>query len=108
MDNIFGSHASPEDMADVRLLYETLDKLPVEQKEAIILYEIFGFSRKEIADIQQTTVLNIKMRLYRGRHLLSKLMKSDGGERNVIKDDTGNNIDSLHFSPASLKGAGHE
>ena len=73
-DDFAGNFLSPEDETDIKLLYKTLDYLPEVQKEAIVLFEIFGFSRTEIADIQKTTVTNVKIRLYRGRKKLEQII----------------------------------
>lgn len=58
-------------------LYNALDKLPIEIKEAIVLFDIMGYSRKEVAEIQNTNVENVKSRLYRGRNKLAELLKID-------------------------------
>ena len=72
-------------------LYAALDKLPAAQKEAVILFEISGFSIKEIAEIQGSTESGVKSRLKRGREALAKLMNdhiSPDKPVNIIKIDT--------------------
>lgn len=59
---------------DVQLLYQALDKLSPEQKEALILFELSGYNIKEIAEIQNATISNVKARLARGRKKLSKIL----------------------------------
>ncbi len=59
---------------EVRILYETLAQLPTDQKEALILFEITGFSIKEISKIQDATESAIKQRLSRGRRNLAELL----------------------------------
>lgn len=66
---------------DIKLLYESLDRLPDEQKEAIILQDISGFSQKEICEIQDVSIETLKQRLHRGRKKLTILM-SDNHKRN--------------------------
>ena len=66
--------ASMEMNVDIRLLYDKLDMLPVKQKEALILFEISGFSLKEIKDIQGGSLSGVKLRLSRGRQKLKKLL----------------------------------
>ena len=73
-DDFAGNFLSPEDETDIKLLYKTLDYLPDAQKEAIVLFEIFGFNRTEIANIQNSTVTNVKIRLYRGRKKLEQII----------------------------------
>lgn len=60
--------------ADVKILYTMLNQLSEEQKEAILLFELSGFSIKEIADIQVVNENTVKQRLKRGRDRLKELM----------------------------------
>lgn len=59
---------------EVRLLHEALSKLPEHQKEALILFEISGFSIKEIAIMQDSSVDAVKQRLKRGREKLKSML----------------------------------
>lgn len=61
--------------ADVRLLYEALSKLPDAQQEALALFELSGFSIREIAAMQSVTEGAVKQRLVRGRKQLALLLK---------------------------------
>ena len=77
--------ANGELHTDVQHLYELLTKLSDDQRESIILFEISGFSIKEIAEIQDASIDAVKQRLKRGRDKLSKLMNFEssfktGGE----------------------------
>lgn len=58
-------------------LYKALGKLPESQREALILYEISGFSIKEVAVIQETSEDAVKKRLSRGRQELAKLLTEE-------------------------------
>ena len=69
------SSASPELSADVHFLFEALAKLSDEQREAIVLFEISGFSIKEIMEIQNAGESAIKQRLKRGREKLEAILK---------------------------------
>ena len=60
--------------SDIEFLYNALNKLPEAQKEALILFEISGFSIQEISDIQNTGISSVKQRLKRGRERLSELI----------------------------------
>jgi len=78
------SQGVPADtMVDVHLLYKALDKLPSKQRDAVVLYEVSGFSMKEIAEIQQSSEGAVKVKVSRGRAKLRELMAdephSDGG-----------------------------
>jgi RNA polymerase sigma-70 factor (ECF subfamily) len=62
---------------DVEILYKALKKLPEKQSEAIILFEISGFSIEEIKRLQGGTLSGVKTRLRRGRERLRELMTSE-------------------------------
>lgn len=59
------------------ILYHALSQLPAEQKEAIILFEIAGFSIREIAEIQSAGESAVKQRLARGRNKLLHILETD-------------------------------
>lgn len=61
-------------LLEINLLYEAISQLPDLQKESIILFEISGFSIKEIADLQQSSEDAVKQRLVRSRKKLLELM----------------------------------
>lgn len=58
------------------LLRRALGKLPFEQREAFVLHEYSGYSYAEIAEMMATTEVNIKVRAYRARIRLRKLIAS--------------------------------
>ncbi|TAL69752.1 MAG: RNA polymerase sigma factor [Bacteroidetes bacterium] len=72
---------SPECATDVSFLYQVLEKLPYKQKEALLLFELSGFSLQEIRQIQGGTLSSIKSRLQRGRNKLAHLMGA-----NIVKE----------------------
>ena len=74
---------SPDKAMEIKELYDALEKLPFEQKEAIILFDIMGYSREEIAEIQCSNIENVKARLYRGRKKLAEILKA---ENDLITD----------------------
>lgn len=71
--------------ADVEILYQALDQLPQKQKESIILFEISGFSIKEIAEIQNSGLSAVKARLARGRKQLTLLLSDAETQRELQK-----------------------
>jgi RNA polymerase sigma-70 factor (ECF subfamily) len=73
-DSLFNTDLSPEILTDISLLYENLNKLPEVQKEAVILFNIEGMTRKEIALIQGANEETVKTRLASGRKRLAILM----------------------------------
>lgn len=62
------------DEADIHFLYEAMSLLPTEQQESLILFEISGFSIKEIAVMHQVTESAVKQRLKRGREKLTAIL----------------------------------
>jgi RNA polymerase sigma-70 factor (ECF subfamily) len=58
------------------LLRRALAKLPFEQREAFVLHEYSGYSYLEIANMMATSESNIKVRAYRARIRLRKLIAS--------------------------------
>ncbi len=66
-----------EKKLEIEALYRALAKLPEEQEEAVVLFEISGYSIKEIAEMQKATVSAVKQRLKRGREKLTELLKVD-------------------------------
>jgi RNA polymerase sigma-70 factor, ECF subfamily len=72
---------SPETALDIHHLHLALQELPVKDKEAILLFEISGFSIDEIAVIQEATPGATKTRLSRAREKLRRMLDdSETGE----------------------------
>ena len=65
---------SPDAAADIELLYSMLNKLPNEQREAVVMFEIAGLSLEEIRQIQGGSLSGVKSRIARGREKLAKLL----------------------------------
>jgi RNA polymerase sigma-70 factor (ECF subfamily) len=59
---------------DVYFLHKALAQLSEDQRECIILFEISGFTIKEIAAIQASTESSVKQRLRRGRLKLKEIL----------------------------------
>lgn len=70
---------APDSNLDVQMLHSAIDKLPEKQKEAIVLFEISGFSLEEIKDFQGGTLSGVKSRLRRARKKLAELLDADPG-----------------------------
>lgn len=72
------NHAQTEISSDLEtekhFLYEALGLLSVEQREAVILFEITGFRIREIAEIQECSEDAVKQRLKRGRERLKEIL----------------------------------
>ncbi len=67
--------AAPDAGADLHILYDALNRLPTKQCEALVLYEISGFSLKEIQEIQGEQSLSaIKSRVARAREKIATML----------------------------------
>lgn len=62
---------------DIELLYKALGQLPAKQKEALVLFEISGFSLKEIQEMQGGSLSAVKSRISRGREKLAQLLNEN-------------------------------
>jgi RNA polymerase sigma-70 factor (ECF subfamily) len=74
---IEASGVDAETAMDIHHLHLALNKLPVKDKEAILLFEISGFSIEEIAVIQESSAGATKTRLSRAREKLRGLMEDE-------------------------------
>ena len=82
LKNVLSSEAEGETNVDVNLLYEAMEALPEAQKEAIVLFEISGFSIKEITEIQDAGLSAVKARLIRARKALAEMLSDS-----VVKEE---------------------
>jgi len=85
------NHSSSEETElalEVEHLYKMLDLLNEDQKECLILFELTGFSIKEIMLIQKVSESTIKQRLRRGRIHLRELIEHES--KIAIKTKEGN------------------
>lgn len=80
-EQLFAEYSDPnrtiESRDDVALLHQALARLPEKQREAIILFEITGFSIKEIMNIQKSGASAVKQRLMRARKELARIIKEE-------------------------------
>lgn len=67
LEIVQGGKNAGEHNLEIEELYKALGKIPELQREALILFEISGFSVKEIACIQESSEDAVKQRLSRGR-----------------------------------------
>ncbi len=73
------SNGPPPDLnPDVDLLYDYLDQLPIKQKEAFLLFELSGFSLKEIKQMQGGSLAAVKSRLHKARQKLRHWFNDEG------------------------------
>lgn len=71
---VHDENANTERDMEVYLLHKALALLPEEQRESLILFEITGFSIKEIAEMHNASESAVKQRLKRGREKLIQLL----------------------------------
>lgn len=71
--------ATAEMLVDVQLLYAALDKLPADQRDPLVLFEVSGLSMAEIAVIQRCSEGAVKTRVSRARATVRALL--DGRTR---------------------------
>lgn len=83
MATIAAKVTDPEIALDIQYLYQCIQKLSPKAQEAILLFEISGFSLKEVSKIQQTSVAAVKTRLHRARKELKRLVAQDNRKRSL-------------------------
>ena len=67
--------------AENRLLVEAaLARLPYDQREALVLLEIYGCSYREIAEIAEVAEGTVKSRISRARIALAEILEPPGGQ----------------------------
>ncbi len=74
-ERMYSNSLSPEKLLDIQVIYRSLDQLPSKQRNAVILFEVIGFSIKEIAQMQNSTETAIKSRISRGRKKLRRMLE---------------------------------
>lgn len=77
-DNNPGPDKEMENSDFRKQVEDTLSKLPLKNRAAIIMCDIQGFSYEDIAEISKISVGTVKSRLNRGRKLLQKLILKSG------------------------------
>ena len=78
----------PVDLAEQaalqRHLESALGELPEDQRLAVILFDVEGYSYEEIAEISGVAVGTIKSRLHRGRGRLREILNEDEAGRELL------------------------
>jgi RNA polymerase sigma-70 factor (ECF subfamily) len=67
-----------EEFLGARRAARALDRLPADQREAVVLHELEGFSMEAVAEIQGVTVAAVKSRVFRGREKLRAVYRRWG------------------------------
>ena len=74
-----------EESIKVQFLHWCLSQLPTQLKEPLILYEITGFSVREIASSMGLSESNVKKRLSRGRKQLKEIVTLEMNKEKGVK-----------------------
>ncbi len=77
------STSSPEIAMDIHIMLQYIERLPLQQKEALLLFEISGFSIKEISDIQDSSIGATKTRISRSRKKLKTLLSDEKASTSI-------------------------
>ncbi|WOI56007.1 RNA polymerase sigma factor [Palleronia sp. LCG004] len=105
VDGIMAAGLSEKPHHDGRLAMndfrKAFEKLPDEQREALMLVGASGFAYEEAADMCGVAVGTIKSRANRGRRKLAELMGLDPNEDPVIRDTTNDSVISTSSSRQS-------
>lgn len=80
MDKLESRLPNPEVALDIHFLLKAIDQLPEKEKDALLLFEVSGFSIKEISKIQESSEGAVKTRLHRTRQKLKELMSEEGNQ----------------------------
>jgi len=102
-----------EEFLGARRAARALSRLPAEQREAVVLHELEGFTMAEVAEMQGVTVAAVKSRVLRGRERLRAYYQARGWGPEP-RHPASPNVEALvpvYSSPGtqrSLKGGGHD
>lgn len=86
--NLIDNNTKTDKDAEIYMLHKALNELPETQKEALILFEISGFSIKEVAKIQEASESAIKQRLKRGREKLTEILTFESLPKKEVNHGT--------------------
>ncbi len=75
------SAPGPDTLTDVSRLHSAIKQLPHKQREALTMFELLGFSLKEIQQVQGGSISALKVRLMRARRRLASRMGIDETEQ---------------------------
>ena len=104
VEHTFGGASSPETATDTELMLDALDRLPAKQREALILFELSGFSIEEICALQGGSLSGVKSRLARGRQKLAALLGHEEPVQNKAdhRGTHGETAQGVRYPTASL------
>lgn len=106
IDSLVDRDTSPEDAMDIKILYECLNSMKYEMKEAIILCEINDLSHQEAAQVQGISLDAFRKRLYRAKNKLRELMLPE--EKQIEQHNSINESKEYQFKQNQLTVKGNE
>jgi RNA polymerase sigma-70 factor (ECF subfamily) len=78
-DGTFRMVDPPSDQAEtMEALWRAVGELSLDYKMALLLRDVAGFSYSEIADILETTLANVKWRIYKARDEVQVALEREG------------------------------
>lgn len=83
---------------DIHLLYEAMEQLGEKERECLVLFEISGFSVREVAEIQNDSETAVKSRLSRGRQKLKAILEDEP----TVKTNSATRSSAALFSILSI------
>ena len=92
-----------EDRRGAERASRALAGLPPVQREALILFELDGFSIEEIADLQDCTISAVKSRLARGRERLRQHYRKVHRHEGFSSSGSGESLDAPEPVPAGRR-----
>jgi RNA polymerase sigma-70 factor (ECF subfamily) len=75
IDDLYSKELSPEILTDIKILYKAIDKLEEKEQELLIMAELIELPYNEIADILNISVGNVKIKVFRAKKKLKKLLQ---------------------------------
>jgi RNA polymerase sigma-70 factor (ECF subfamily) len=115
LESLHDPGTPPDLLADIGAVYRALGELPEKQREAVVMFEILGFSMKEVQEVQGGTLISVKVRVMRARKKLAALLgaedlrlhapglKQPEGESDMRFESSRTNIDDLHLYSVSTE-----
>jgi RNA polymerase sigma-70 factor (ECF subfamily) len=82
VERLVAPEASSEDHYFHEQIRDSLSRLSLEQKVAVTLFDIEGYSLEEVCQVMDLPLGTVKSHLHRGRRKLKTLLGLNGGELN--------------------------
>ena len=103
LESLIDPGTPPDLLTDIGAIYRALEELSEKQREAVVMFEILGFSMKEIQGIQGGTLISVKVRVMRARKKLAALLGAEdtrqdaADERKESRGKSDMQIEDLHL-----------